>query len=75
MGANSFLFEMSPIYMGGYNENDSVGSPESVHIQLNIKIYEFCGLSYHSLMTLEWETRRLTRDQVHQIGPRYRYMK
>ena len=63
------------MYMGGYNENDIVASPESVPIHLNLEIYEFCGLSYHSLMTLEWETRRLTQDQVHQIGPLYRYMK
>ena len=33
MGANSFLYEMTPIYMGGNNENDRVASLESVPIQ------------------------------------------
>ena len=30
MGANSLFYEMTPIYMGGNNENDRVASPESV---------------------------------------------
>ena len=36
MGANSFLYEMTPIYKRGNNENDRVASPESVHIHLNM---------------------------------------
>ena len=35
LGANSFLHEMNPIYMGGTNENDRVVSPEYVPIHLN----------------------------------------
>ena len=35
MGANSFLYEMTPVYMGGNNENDRVASPESLLIHLN----------------------------------------
>ena len=41
MAANSFLFEMVPIYMGGNNENDRVTSPESVSIYLNVNWYIF----------------------------------
>ena len=41
MAANSFLFEMVPIYMGGNNENDRVTSPESVSIHLNVNWYIF----------------------------------
>ena len=29
MGANSFLYEMTPFYRGGDNENDRVASPEN----------------------------------------------
>ena len=36
MGANSFPYEVIPIYMGGNNENDRVDSPESVPIHLKI---------------------------------------
>ena len=32
MGANSFLNEMAPVYMGGNNENERVSSPENVYI-------------------------------------------
>ena len=35
-GANSFLYEMTPIYMGDINENDRVASPESIPIHLYI---------------------------------------
>ena len=35
MGADSFLYEMTPIYMGGNNENDRVAFPESIPIHLN----------------------------------------
>ena len=35
VGANSFPYEMTPIHMGGNNENDRVASPESVPIHLN----------------------------------------
>ena len=34
--ANSFLHEMTPIHMGGNNENDRVASPESVTIHLKV---------------------------------------
>ena len=34
MGANFFLYEMTPIYMGGNNETDRVASPASVPVQL-----------------------------------------
>ena len=37
MGANSFLYERTPIYMGGNNDNHRLASPESVPIHLNIK--------------------------------------
>ena len=36
MGANSFLHEMTPIYMGGHNENGRVASLESVPIHLKV---------------------------------------
>ena len=36
-GANSFLYEMTPIYMGGNNENDEVASPESVTVTLIVQ--------------------------------------
>ena len=35
MGANSFLYEMTLIYMGGNNENGRAASPESVPIHFN----------------------------------------
>ena len=41
MGANSFLYEMTPIYMGGNNENDRVACLESVPIHLKMKWYTF----------------------------------
>ena len=34
MGANSFFYETTPIYLGGNDENDRVASPESVPIHL-----------------------------------------
>ena len=37
MGANSFFYEMTPNYIGGSNENDSVASPESVLIHFKGK--------------------------------------
>ena len=38
MGANSIIYQMTPIYMGGNNENDRVAPPESVPIHLNLRI-------------------------------------
>ena len=43
MGANSFLFEMTRIFMGGNNKNDKVASPESVPIHL----YSICIFGTH----------------------------
>ena len=43
MGANSFFYEMTPIYMGGNNENDRVASPESVPFHLNVNGYTLSG--------------------------------
>ena len=40
IGANSFLYEMTQLYIGGTNENDRVASPESVLIHL--KVYFNC---------------------------------
>ena len=37
MDANSFHYEMIPIYMGGNNENDRSSCPESVTIHLKLK--------------------------------------
>ena len=34
MGANSFLYEMTPISVGGNNENESVAYPESLSMHL-----------------------------------------
>ena len=45
MGANSFLYEMTPIIMGGNNENDRVASPESVPIHLNMATFNKQTLS------------------------------
>ena len=39
MGANSFLHEMTPIYMGGNNENDRVASPESISSHLEFRYF------------------------------------
>ena len=39
MGANSYLYVMTPIYMGGNNENDRVASLENVPITLNPKVH------------------------------------
>ena len=41
MGANAFLYEMIPIYMGGNNENDRVAFLESVPIHLKMHWYNF----------------------------------
>ena len=41
MGANSFLYEMTPIYMGGNNENDRDFFPKSVSIYLMLNRYIF----------------------------------
>ena len=35
MGADSFLYVMTTIYMGGNIKNDRVAFPESEHIHLN----------------------------------------
>ena len=47
MGANSFLYEMTPSYMGGNSDNDRVASPECVPIHLMEYGYTFifCFLS------------------------------
>ena len=42
MGANSFLYEMTPIYLGANNENDRVASPESVHYSPSEYIKHVC---------------------------------
>ena len=34
IGANSFLYEMTPIYIRGNNENDRAASPEIINIHL-----------------------------------------
>ena len=39
MGANSCLYEMTPIYMAGNYENDRVASPESVTVYLKVFRY------------------------------------
>ena len=39
LGANSYLYEMTPIQKEGKNENDRVASPESVPITLNPKVH------------------------------------
>ena len=39
MGANPFLYEMTPIEMGSNNENYRIASPESVPIHLTRKIF------------------------------------
>ena len=44
MGTNSFLYEMTPIYVGDNNENDRVASPESVHIHFNLIILKWISL-------------------------------
>ena len=36
VGANSFLYEMTPIYIGGSNENDRVTFPEYIFTHFNI---------------------------------------
>ena len=36
MAANSFLYVMTPIYMGATNANDRVASPESVSTHLKL---------------------------------------
>ena len=43
MGANSFLYEMTPINMGGNNENDRVASPESVPSRLIFRLADNLG--------------------------------
>ena len=43
-GANYFLYEVTPIYMGGNNENDRVASPESVSIHL--KVYGYTAMVF-----------------------------
>ena len=35
---NPFIYKMTPIYMGGNNENDRVASPESVLIHLKCSL-------------------------------------
>ena len=42
LGANSFLYERTPICMGSNNYNDIVASPEDVPIHLN---YDFQSMS------------------------------
>ena len=44
MGANSFLFEKTQIYIGGNNENDRVTSLESVPIHLKTKLFHFAAI-------------------------------
>ena len=44
MGANSFLNEMTPIYMGGNIENDRVVSIESIPIHLTSRHFFYDGI-------------------------------
>ena len=54
MGANSFLYEMTSIYMGCNNENDRVASPENVPIHLKAGPYFFtCGLGHMTDISLK----------------------
>ena len=47
MGANSYIDDMTPIYMGGNNENNRVVRPETVPIHLKLYIIGQKGrLSY-----------------------------
>ena len=41
MGANSFFYEMTPIHMGGKNENDRVAFPGSVWMYGYTSIFPF----------------------------------
>ena len=38
MGANSFLYEMTSIYMGGNNGNEKIASSESIPIHLKTQV-------------------------------------
>ena len=46
MGANCFLYEMTPVYMGCNKENGRVASPESVPIYLNLYAQYLLFLPY-----------------------------
>ena len=47
MGENSFLYEMTPIYMKVKNKNDRVAYPESVHIHLKANsLHEYALYSH-----------------------------
>ena len=38
LGANSFLYELTPFGNGGKNQNDRVASPESVTLYLKVNL-------------------------------------
>ena len=46
MSKNSFLYDMTPVYMGGNNENDRVASPESRAIHLKRLFFFFFFFCY-----------------------------
>ena len=60
MGANSFLYEMSPSFRGGNNESDRAASPESVPIHLKSSLL-WDGRIYRK-NSKNWDTLNYYRD-------------
>ena len=52
MGADSFLYEMTPIYIGGNNERHKVASPVSVPIDLKVLVVWYVTSSRATELTI-----------------------
>ena len=72
MGANSFFYEKTPIYMGGNNENDRVASPESIPIQLklssNLLLSDSSKVARYADMTILCGIKEICMDQTHKLA-------
>ena len=80
VGANSFLYEMTPIYMGGNYKNDKVASPESVPIYLKPWCPQKCDMTGRrmpiKLMPISHFAgpyAKYGNNQPHNVGFLYRF--
>ena len=66
MGANSFLYEITPVYMGGNTESDRVSFPESIPFHLSRKVYNILILVINSPVCVE-SIKKITEMQYEYV--------